>query len=125
MDKDIKKEILIQEFKSINTNRSLYENEIEIKKINNIKDDEYAFLLGFNEGNYPVIKKDEDYLSDKEKEELRISTSYEINKIEKESIINNIKSIKNLIITYKDKTPFNEYYPSSQGYGFSSGHVWM
>ena len=113
MDKDIKKEILIHEFKSIKTNRSLYENEIEIKNINNIKDDEYAFLLGFNEGNYPVIKKDEDYLSDKEKEELGISTSYEINKIEKESIINNIKSIKNLIITYKDKTPFNEYYPST------------
>lgn len=113
MDKDIKKEMLTSKFKTIKTNRSLYENEIEIKNINNIKDDEYAFLLGFNEGNYPVIKKDEDYLSDKEKENLGISTSFKINKIEKESIINNIKSIKNLIITYKDKTPFNEYYPST------------
>ena len=113
MDKDIKKDMLIQEFKSIKTNGLLYENKIEIKNINNIKDDEYAFLLGFNEGNYPVIKKDEDYLSDKEKEELGISTSYEINKIEKESIINNIKSIKNLVISYKNKTPFNEYYPST------------
>ena len=55
MDKDIKKDILIHEFKSIKTNICLYENEIEIKNINNIKDDEYAFLLGFNEGNYPVI----------------------------------------------------------------------
>ena len=113
MDKEIKKEMLIYEFKTIKTNRSLYENEIEIKNINSIKDDEYAFLLGFNEGNYPVIKKDEDYLSDKEKENLGISTSFKINKVEKESIINNIKSIKNIIITYKDKTPFNEYYPST------------
>ena len=57
MDKDIKKDILTSEFKSIKTNRALYENEIEIKNINNIKDDEYAFLLGFNEGNYPVINQ--------------------------------------------------------------------
>ncbi len=113
MDKDIKKDILTNEFKSIKTNKTRYINKIEIKNINEIKDDEYAFLLGFNEGNIPFVRKDEDYLSDKEKEELNISTSYELNKLEKESVIKNIKSIKNLIITYKDKTPFDEYYPST------------
>ena len=36
-----------------------------------------------------------------------------MNNIEKEIIINIIKSIKNLIITYKLKTPFDVYYKST------------
>ena len=112
-EKNIKRDLLINEFKQIKTNSVRYKNEIEIKELNSINDDEYAFLIGFNEGSIPVVKKDEDFLSDKEKDILNIDTSVIINNIEKENIINNIKSIKNLIITYKLKTPFEEYYPSN------------
>lgn len=113
MKKEIKREILINEFKNIKVNKTNYVSSIEVKNINDVNDDEYAFFLGFNEGNIPIIFKDEDYLSDKEKKILGINTSYERTNIEKENIIKNIKSIKNLTITYKLKTPFNEYYPSS------------
>ena len=112
-EKNIKRDLLINEFKQIKTNPIRYKNEIEIKELNSINDDEYAFLIGFNEGSIPVVKKDEDFLSDKEKDILNIDTSVIVNNIEKENIINNIKSIKNLIITYKLKTPFEEYYPSN------------
>ena len=110
---DIKKEIFINEFKNIKCNSNKYLNSVEIKDLNNIKDDEYAFLIGFNEGIIPKIYKDEDYLSDKEKEILGIEKSYERTNIEREITINNIKSIKNLIITYKLRSHFEEYYKSS------------
>ena len=112
-EKDIKRNLLINEFKRIKTNKIIFKNEIEIKNLNSIKDDEYAFLISFNEGSIPVIKKDEDFLGDKEKEILNIDKSNVVNNIIKENTIKNIKSIKNLVITYKLKTPFEEYYPSN------------
>ena len=112
-EKDIKRKMLINSFKDIKTNNTKYKNEIEIKSLNSIKDDEYAFLIGFNEGSIPLVIKDEDFLSDKEKSILDIDDSKVVNNIVKENTINNIKSIKNLIITYKLKTPFEEYYPSN------------
>jgi ATP-dependent helicase/DNAse subunit B len=112
-EKDLKRDILINEFKGIKSNNTKYKNEIEIKSLNSIKDDEYAFLIGFNEGSIPLVIKDEDFLSDKEKNLLDIDDSKVVNNIVKENTINNIKSIKNLVITYKLKTPFEEYYPSN------------
>ena len=112
-EKDIKRNLLINEFKRIKTNKIIFKNEIEIKNLNSIKDDEYAFLISFNEGSIPVIKKDEDFLGDKEKEILNIDKSNVVNNKIKENTIKNIKSIKNLVITYKLKTPFEEYYPSN------------
>lgn len=42
-----------------------------------------------------------------------METSIELNRIDKDITINNIKSIKNLIITYKKKSYSSEYYPSN------------
>ena len=111
-DKSIKREILLNEFKNIKNNKK-YKNEIGIESINHVNDDEYAFILGFNDGNFPIVFKDEDYFSDKEKELLGISTSIEKTNNERNNMINLIKSTKNLIITYKNKSTFNEYYPST------------
>ena len=113
MDKDIKKEILISELKQIKVNKKAYKNMVEVININEVKDDEYAFILGFNEGNFPISIKDEDYLSDIEKGILNMSLSYEKNNALRISIINKIKSIKNLFISYKNMTSFNEYFRSS------------
>ena len=44
---------------------------------------------------------------------MNLDTSIENNIIEKENTIKLIKNIKNCIITYKLKTPFGTYYPSS------------
>ena len=86
-------------------------NIIDLKD-NIISENDYVFLIGFNMGNIPKIYKDEDYLSDIEKEKLNIEKSYEKNSLEKNAIINSIKSIKNLFITYKLKTNFDSYMPS-------------
>ena len=86
-------------------------NIIDLKD-NIVSENDYVFFIGFNMGNIPKIYKDEDYLSDIEKEKLNIEKSYEKNSLEKNAIINSIKSIKNLFITYKLKTNFDSYMPS-------------
>lgn len=86
--------------------------EIDIKN-NIIDDNEYVFLIGFNQGSIPTIYKDEDYITDNIKNDLDIETTNEKNKLEKNNVINIIKSIKNLTITYKLRTAFEVYYKNS------------
>lgn len=90
------------------------QNQIKIIDIYNnvIENDMYVFLIGFNQGVIPRIYKDEDYISDNLKNEITKETTIEKNKIEKNIIKNIINSIKNLVITFKLKTPFEEYHKS-------------
>lgn len=64
-------------------------------------DQDYVFILSFNQGIIPQIYKDEEYLSDKERTELSISLTIDKNNLEKDLIKNQISSIKNACITYK------------------------
>lgn len=64
-------------------------------------DNEYVFLLGFNQGECPKNLKDEDYINDLLKEKLNLSTTTSKNIIHSKKIINVIKNVKNLWITYK------------------------
>lgn len=90
-----------------------YTNEIEVVDYKNYEfTSEYVFMLGFNQGIIPKIKKDEDYINDYIKLEY-MDTTADINIKEKELTIKSIKNIKNLTITYKLKTAFNSFYPSS------------
>lgn len=105
------KELIINKLKTT-TIKENYTNSIEITNLESITN-EHIFILNFNQGNIPKIHKDEEYIDDINKQILNIETSIENNIIEKEKIINEIKNLKNVIITYKLKTPFQTYYPSS------------
>ena len=105
------KELIINKIKNTNIEEKTT-NSIEITDLENIKD-EYTFIMNFNQGSIPKIYKDEEYIDDKTKEKLNIETSIEKNIIEKEKTIKQIKNIKNCTITYKLKTPFSSFYPSS------------
>lgn len=108
-------DMLIYDFKHTKNYTSKITNKIEVIDLKNniIDDDKYIFLLGFNQGSIPLIHKDEDYITDSIKNDLDIETIEEENKQEKNNIINIIKSIKNLTITYKLKTSFETYYKST------------
>lgn len=82
-------------------------------KDNNINDDDYIFVLGFNQGSLPIIYKDEEYITDNICNEVDIETTKEKNIKEKEIILNNLTSIKNLTITYKLKSNTDTYYISN------------
>ena len=109
------KEIIIEKIKKTNIKEKELLNKVQvIDYINDyISDDDYVFILNFNQGSIPKIIKDEEYLTDNLKEQLNLDTSIELNKKEKEITIESIKNIKNLTITYKDKSLTKTYYPSS------------
>ena len=105
------KELLINKLKNTQIEEKL-NNAIELTNLENITD-EYTFILSFNQGIIPKIYKDEDYIDDYTLQKLNLDTSIEKNIIEKQNTIKLIKNIKNCTITYKLKTPFSTFYPSS------------
>ena len=91
-------------FKSLLNNNKYserYKNQIEVlsSKSISLKEDDHLFIIGFNQSILPESFKDDDYLSDKEKQELNLDTSLEKNKIYKEQMKNIILSTKNLYIS--------------------------
>ena len=108
------KDFLIHDFKNTKLKGKVNPNGIEvISHLKNIPDDEYVFLLGFNQGIIPKMKKDEEYFNDTLKEKLGLLTTKEENKQEKERWIQEIQNVKNLIITEKKQSPQGEFYLSS------------
>jgi len=83
-----------------------YTNGISVGCLNEffIEDDDYVFLLGFNQDIYPVIIKDDSYLLDYEREKLNLLTSFEKNKIVTSYTLKLLKGIKNLKVSYAIKT---------------------
>ena len=107
------KELMIEEAKRTTLPSIHMTHEITTIDINDniINDDEYVFLMNFNMGVFPKVKKDEDYISDNIKPSFLESTK-KLNVINKNNLLKSIKNIKNLYISYKLSSPFNKYYPS-------------
>ena len=107
------KELINEEMKNLSIPTLHYEKEILTTNIidNIFYDDEYIFLIGFNQGLIPKIYKDEDFIADKYKTDL-METSIELNNNTKEDYLKNISNIKNLTITYKDVSLEAVYLPS-------------
>ena len=106
-------DLFIEETKRARIGVNHYKKEITTTELlNNIfEDDEYVFLINFNQGSIPKIKKDIDYLNDDIKPAF-LSKSYEYNRDIKVSLLNSISNIKNLAITYKKNTVSGEILPS-------------
>ena len=103
------KDLLIYECKNKKIKNDKLLDEIEIIDYldMDINSDNYYYLIGFNNENIPISYKDTDYINDNIC--INKETSNERYLREKDLLINKIKKVKNLCITYKDKTYFNEY----------------
>lgn len=109
------KEELFYELKNSSINFSNYTNvvtEIDYKKYIP-KSDEYIFMLGFNQDKIPVIHKDDQYLSDIEKNELSSDNSYTKNLFEANDLLRFINNTNNLFISYSLDSNMKELSPSS------------
>lgn len=117
LDKEKKSynKILIDKLKNTSIDKRKLKNAVNIKDVfkSKIKDDEYAFVLGFNQDILPKLEKDIEYISDSAKEEVLLYKTVEKNKKKKESLIYILSNIKNLHISYKKRSPFSGFYPSS------------
>ena len=109
------KELLISKIKNTSLPSEVYQDAINIKDLEKetFEEDEYVFVLGFNQDILPRTEKDIDFISDKDKKEVDLYNTEEKNKIAKISLINTLTSIKNLYLSYKLETPFRSMYPSS------------
>lgn len=107
------KELIIEEMRTSKVPCKHQKYEIKTTNIldNVFDDDEYVFLIGFNLGSIPKFKKDEDYINDDIKPDI-LDKSYEYNKNIKEAYLKAIGNIKNMVITYKETSAFNSYFPS-------------
>ena len=114
-DFELVKDMVFNDIDNIKTPREKLKNAVEIIEFKKelVNDDDYIFLIGYNEGSIPVNYKDEDYLSDYEKEKLGISTSFELNDNAMNEVKDSIKNIKHLIVTYPNHNLSSEIYISS------------
>lgn len=114
-DENILEEMIKYDLKNTSVPKEKKKNTIEIIDYQNypVTEDEYVFMLNFNQNSIPIVHKDEDYITDNLKDNLLLDTTLVKNKNERESTIKNILNIKNLVITYKNKTPFASLFPSN------------
>lgn len=104
--------LLINEIsKTIKIKEDNYKNGINIIS-SSYRGDKHVFLLGFSLGSYPQIKKDTDFLLDKEKELCFRNTSKVENEINNEILSNFLFNNKNLHISFKEKEGKKVYYKS-------------
>lgn len=88
-----------------------FTNEIEVIDFMPSNDD-FIFMLSFNEGVIPKTHKDIDYINDSIKPEYLDNTN-DLNKYEKDKVIDFIKNTRNLTITYSLNNNSGTLYPSS------------
>ena len=94
------------------------DNRLNSVKIVDVEDEiidesDYVFLINYNEGVIPHNYKDEDFLSDKIKNYIGISDSYDLNKKAMANIKEKISLINYLIVTYRKHDLRDEIYISS------------
>lgn len=108
-DYSLVKDLIIHDLSKLKITKH-YDNEIEIIDLyNNNVNLEYVFLLNYNQESIPKIHFDKDYITDDIKHLVSLDTVDILNKKEKTKVLNAIKNIKNLTITYKLKTPFASF----------------
>lgn len=113
--KDTILKAIYYEFNNNYINKMNLKNYVRLESLNNnyFSDDDYVFLVGFNQGVIPRIYKDEDFISDALKSEVGLETSSELNKITKDVLLASLKSIKNIVVSYKLHYLNDEFYPSN------------
>lgn len=111
----ITNKILIDKIKDTYLPNNKLDNAVNIKDLfkEEYNDDEYVFVLGFNQDILPSTYKDIDYINDKDKLELDMYSTDYLNERETNKVIYVLSNIKNLFLSYKLSSPFNTYYASN------------
>lgn len=105
--KDVK-DLIIDDLKNLKI-KDNYTNIVKcIHDDSLINDDEYVFLVGFND-TYPNVKKDIEYITDNMKPLLKLPLIEEENKLIKDNTIKYLSNINNLTLSYCKSSPFDVY----------------
>lgn len=112
-DYDLVKDFILFDMKNTNIKQKEYKKAVHVTTIDSVEDDDYVFLMNFNLNAIPKFKKDEDFITDNLKPLVDLDLTYEENKQIAKKTTEQILNIKNLIITYKDKSTTGSFYPSN------------
>ncbi len=109
------KDFILNDVANIKKSAIRFDNAVQVTDFvsSSYADDDYVFLLNFNQGVIPVNKKDEDYLNDDTKRHLGLSDSVDLNVKSIKEIREKIMYTKNLIVTYSKKDLGDELYISN------------
>ena len=109
------KDMIIDDLKHTYFPYPKYSSCIHIKDLfqESFLDDEYVFVLGFNQDILPVLVKDIEYIDDSSKSEVDMYTTSEWNMRNKKITTYLLANIKNLFLSYKKESPFTSFFPSS------------
>lgn len=102
--------LIEEKIKELKIEKPKIKNAVDIT--NKIINDDYYFILGFNQGEFVRTYRDDDFLSDAQKTKYGVFTSFDKNRIEREKIKKIITQNKNIIISYKTNYLGDECYPS-------------
>lgn len=110
---DLVKDCILFDLKNTYLSEDLYKDAVNVVSIEEVLEDDFVFLMNFNLNAIPKFKKDEDFITDSLKHPLHLDLTVEENKKIALKTKDQILSIKNLILTYKDKSMTMSYYPSN------------
>lgn len=110
-DKELE-EFLDYNAKNIDVQFNHYDDEIEITTLDRVNDEDYVFILGFHLNNYPSLVRDDDYLSDREKQALSLTTSLMKQQSDEKKLIRKICHLKNCYISLCLQDGDKVFYPS-------------
>lgn len=107
-------EFLIDKLKNTYLPSKKYKNAVTIlDTLRPLDEESYLFILGCNQDVLPKIHKDLDYINDSLKEEVSLYSSSYKNKLERDYLEIVLSNTKNVILSYKKESNFQEYLKSS------------
>lgn len=101
-DYNLIRDLLVHDFSVTHIETEKIINSVNVVNLEEYipNDNDYVFLLGFNQRIVPILEKDEDYISDKMKLEVYTDTTAEKNEIHNNICLKVIKNTKNMWISY-------------------------
>lgn len=121
------KDLILYKLEHTNIESYKYDNGIEIVDYLEYEagDDDYVFMMSFNDGIVPNSYKDIDYITDNIKDLVYLESTHVKNTRLREDILNAMHTIKNLTITYKLRDTKKTFYPSSlcSYFNCEAGHI--
>ena len=101
------------DLKNSKIKKEIYDNVIKVKDVFDYVDShEFVFLMNFNSSSIPKLTMDTDYITDDVCHLVGVMTKDDKNELIKKNTISYLSNISNLVVSYKEKSPFNEYTPS-------------
>lgn len=108
------REFLIDQLKNTYLSPKRYKNAVNIlDSLRPLDEESYLFIVGLNQDVLPEIHKDLDYISDSLKKEVSLYPSSYKNKLERDYLEIVLSNTKNVVLSYKKESNFQEYLKSS------------